>query len=325
MPETSPRIVLAGGSGFLGTNLARHLTALGWQVVVLGRHGPTEHGDWLHLLWDARTVGDWAAQLDGASALVNLAGRSVDCIKTPEHCDEILRSRVEATRALGQALGQVNDPPAVWVQMATAHRYGDPPEVICDEDSAFGFGLAPAVGEAWEQEHARWLPRGMRSVVLRTSFVLGRRGGALRRLERLVRWGLGGTIGHGRQGMSWLHEHDMNRLFERAIGDGTMSGAYIATSPNPVSNAEFMRTLRRMLRRPIGLPAPASLVRLGAPLIMRTDPELALYGRYCMPRRLLEMGFDFTFPDLPAALADLCGKPADVPEPPPPATKGGGR
>ena len=305
MNGLSNHIVVAGGSGFLGTNLAEHLTSLGWPVVVLCRSVPSAPCDWRYQSWDARTVGAWAQHLEGAHAVVNLAGRSVDCIKTPDHCDEILRSRVEATRALGQALHNVKEPPQVWVQMATAHRYGDPPDVVCDEDSAFGYGLAPTVGEAWEREHAHWLPAHMRSVVLRTSFVLGRRGGALPRLARLVRWGLGGTVGRGMQGMSWLHVRDMNRLFERAIRDDSMQGAYIATSPSPVSNARFMRALRHALRRPLGLPAPAPLVRLGAPLVMRTDPELALYGRYCVSRRLREAGFTFAFPELDGALADL--------------------
>lgn len=147
----------------------------------------------------------------------------------------------------------------------------------------------------------------MRQVILRTSFVLGRSGGALPRLARLARWGLGGKAGHGRQGVSWIHERDMNRLFARAIADDGMTGPYLATAPNPVSNAEFMRELRRALRVPVGLPAMSWMVRLGAPLIMRTDPELALYGRYCVSHRLREEGFDFAFPDVASALGDLYG------------------
>jgi len=210
----------------------------------------------------------------------------------------------------------------VWVQMATAHRYGDPPDVICDEHAAFGYGLAPTVGEAWEREHARWLPDKMRSVVFRTSFVLGARGGALPRLAKLARFGLGGTIGHGRQGMSWLHVRDMNRLFERAITEDSMQGTYLATAPNPVSNTRFMRALRRVLRQPIGLPAPAPLVRLGAPLVMRTDPELALQGRYCVPKRLQRQKFEFAFTDIEPALTDLLGKPGLIVRGRSPASRG---
>lgn len=260
---------------------------------------------WRHVVWDARSVGDWAQHLEGAEALVNLAGRSVDCIKTPDHCDEILRSRVESTEALGRALASVKTLPRVWVQMSTAHIYGDPPSEVCDEDAAFGWGLAPHVGREWEQAFARAVPSSMRQVILRTSFVLGRNRGALRRLGKVARWGLGGTVSHGRQGISWIHEQDMNRLFERAISNDEMRGVYVATAPNPVSNAEFMCELRRAVHAPFGLPAMAWMVRLGAPVMLRSDPELALYGRYCVSRRLKEEGFEFLFPDVGPALRDL--------------------
>lgn len=303
------RVVIAGGRGFLGASLAGHLGTLGYEVVILSRGGAGA----LRCAWDARTMGEWAKCLDGAVGLVNLVGRTVDCVKTPDHCDEILRSRVEATRVLGEACRSVARPPGVWVQMSTAHIYGDPPEVRCDETAATGFGLAPIVGRAWEEafEAAR-LP-GQRGVTLRTSFVIGRPNaggaGALGTLGRLARLGLGGTVGHGRQGMSWLHERDMNRMFERALADERMNGVYNATAPTPVSNREFMRELRRAAGGlgglGIGLPAMAWMVRLGAPMVMRTDPELALYGRYVLPRRFLDEGFTFEFGELRAALADL--------------------
>jgi uncharacterized protein (TIGR01777 family) len=302
------RIVIAGGSGFLGVSLATHLAAGGASVVVLSRRPPVA-GPWRHVAWDARTLGDWRRELDGAAGLVNLVGRSVDCIKTPDRQDEILRSRVEATRVLGAAVRSVDAPPPVWVQMSTAHIYGDPPSVVCTEDSPFGVGLAPLVGRAWEEAFRESVLPTQRGVVLRTSFVIGRNrgagGGALARLRTLARLGLGGRVGNGRQGMSWLHEDDMNRLFARALASPAMQGAYIASSPHPVSQAEFMRELRRAMRIPIGLPAPAWLVRLGAPLVLRTDPDLALYGRYVIPQRLLDEGIEFRFPELSEALADL--------------------
>jgi uncharacterized protein len=299
------QIVIAGGSGFLGLNLARVLAQQGCEVVILSRHPPKSSGPWRHLSWDARTLGPWTQCLEGASALVNLVGRTVDCIKTPDHCDEILRSRIESTRVLGEALASSSSSLPVWVQMSTAHIYGDPPEIVCDENAAFGFGLAPTVGRAWEEAYQAAVPRATRQVVLRTSFVLGRDGGALQRLVLLARLGLGGKVGHGRQGFSWIHEADMNRIFVEAIADETMKGAYLVTAPNPVSNAEFMRELRRALRVPIGLPAAEWMVRLAAPLLMRTDPELALYGRYCIPRRLTEHGLVFEHPELGGALRDL--------------------
>lgn len=303
-------VIIAGGSGFLGVSLATHLAEAGWPVVILSRHAPRVAGTWRHVPWDARTLGDWQRELDGAAGLVNLVGRSVDCVKTPDHCDEIMRSRVEATRVLGRAMNAIVLPPPVWVQMSTAHIYGDPPEVRCDEDAPFGVGLAPTVGMAWEEAFRESVLPTQRQVVLRTSFVIGRDrgagGGALARLRTLARFGLGGTVGSGTQGMSWIHEADMNRLFERALVDATMRGTFIASSPNPVPQREFMRELRRAFGMPIGLPAFEWMVRLGAPLLMRTDPELALYGRYVVSRRLREAGFEFRFPRLREAMADLC-------------------
>jgi len=303
------RIVIAGGNGFLGRSLAAHLLKAGWEVDVLSRNQPKGVGPQRYTHWDARSIADWIRILDGATGLVNLVGRSVDCIKTPDHQDEILRSRVEATRVLGQALRAIDNPPPVWVQMSTAHIYGDPPKVTCTEDSPTGYGLAPFVGRAWEEEFSRSVLPTQRQVILRTSFVIGRDrgagGGALARLSRLVRLGLGGTVGSGTQGMSWLHEEDMNRLFQQALSEDRMQGVYIASAPNPVPQKEFMRVLRRVLGMPVGLPATPWMVRIGAPLLMRTDPELALYGRYVVSRRLQEDGFEFAFPELENALRDL--------------------
>jgi len=307
-PRPSGRIVIAGGSGFVGQNLARHLTSLGYDVVILSRRSASESEAGRFVNWDARSLGDWIDELDGAAAVVNLVGRTVDCVKSPPHCDEIIRSRVEATSVIGRALNRIDAPPPVWAQMSTAHIYGDPPTVWCDEDSALGYGLAPMVGQAWENSFADATTGDIRKVVLRTSFVLGQSGGALPTLVRLTKFGLGGAVGSGQQGISWLHELDMSRLFERAITDESMRGVYMATAPNPVSNRVFMRTLRRVLRIPIGLPAPAPLVRLGAPLVLRTDPELAIYGRYCISKRLPEEGFQFEFSDLEPALRELLNR-----------------
>ena len=311
----SRKIVLAGGSGFLGLSLASHLAGRGAEVVILSRNPPRVAGPWQHCRWDGRTVGAWAEELSGAAGVVNLAGRSVNCRKTPDHVDEILRSRVEATRVLGAALRQVDSPPGVWVQMSTAHIYGDPPEAVCTEDSATGHGLAPDVGRAWEAAFRESMLPEQRGVVLRTGFVLGRnRGagsGALDLLRLLVKLGLGGRVGSGTQGMSWIHELDLNRLFERGLVEPDMQGTYIASAPHPVSQVEFMRELRRSVGMPFGLPAFSWMVHLGAGLLFRTDPELALYGRYVCSRRLPEEGFEFALPNLPEALAELKGADAN--------------
>ena len=311
--ESGP-IVVAGGSGFLGISLATHLTKIGRSVVLLSRTAPKPKGPWRHVVWDGRTLGEWRHELNGASGLVNLAGRSVNCVKTPDHQDEILRSRIDATRVLGEAVRAVDSPPTVWVQMATAHIYGDPPSARCTEESAFGYGLAPFVGRAWEKEFARSVLPSQRAVILRTSFVIGRNrgagGGALGTLGMLARLGLGGRVGSGTQGMSWIHEADMNGIFERALTDPTMTAAYIASSPNPVSQLDFMKDLRRAVGMPIGLPAFSWMVRIGAGMILRTDPDLALYGRYVIPKRLQDEGFAFRFASLKDAIKDLMAREA---------------
>ena len=302
-------IVLTGGSGFLGLSMAEAFAVAGAKLTILSRSVPKVSGSWSHRVWSGRTLGDWVEALDGADAVVNLAGRTVNCIKTPDHQDEILRSRVESTLVLGEAMRSVESPPPVWIQMSTAHIYGDPPTAVCTEDSAEGIGFAPTIGRAWEKAFAESKLPNQRGIVMRTSFVIGRdRGagaGALGTLGLLARLGLGGRVGSGAQGMSWIHETDLNNLFSKAITDDSMSGMYIASAPNPVPQVQFMRTLRCVIGIPIGLPAFEWMVRIGAPLVMRTDPELALYGRYVVSKRLEDTGFKFEFPDLEPALRDL--------------------
>ena len=240
---------------------------------------------------------------------VNLVGRSVDCIKTPDHQDEILRSRVEATRVLGEAMRAIDTATAsLGANEHGAYRGRSADVLICDEDSPPGYGLAPFVAQAWEEAY-----RHERVTFTAASHSANqfrhrprsrlRRRSALTRLGWLTRLGLGGTIGSGTQGFSWIHETDLNRLFERAITDQSMQGIYIASSPNPVPQKQFMAELRRTLHIPFGLPAFAWMVRLGAPLLLKTDPDLALYGRYVVSKRLAKEGFDFRFPNLPPAVA----------------------
>lgn len=306
------KVVIAGGSGFLGISMASEFAGAGADVTILSRSKPKVSGPWSTEVWDGRSVGDWVRLLDGADALVNLAGRTVNCVKTPDHQDEILRSRVESTRALGRALQTLDVPPAVWVQMSTAHIYGDPPSAICTEESAEGIGFAPTIGQAWEKAFADSKLPNQRGVVMRTSFVVGKDrgagGGAMTTLGRLAKVGLGGSVGSGTQGMSWIHETDLNNLFAKAITDESMSGVYIASAPNPVSQVEFMRTLRRVLKMPIGLPAFKWMVRIAAPLLLRTDPELALYGRYVVSKRLADAEFEFVFRELEPAIRDVYQK-----------------
>jgi uncharacterized protein (TIGR01777 family) len=215
---------------------------------------------------------------------------------------------VDSVRVLAEAVGRATNPPAVWVQSATAHIFGDTNDETLDESSPIGAGFAPIVGAAWEKAFDEPDLPHTRRVTLRISFVLGREGGALQTLARLARFGLGGATGTGRQYMSWIHVADLNRIILRAIDDPSMHGVYVVTAPTPVRNSEFMRLLRKAVHRPWSPPVPEIMVRTGA-WLLRTDPELALLGRRCVPTRLLRDGFQFEFPELEAALDQLLSRP----------------
>jgi len=298
-------VIIFGGTGFIGLSLAQHLQTKGFKPILIARSKPKHKIPFTFKQWDAETVGDWKDFLEGAAAIVNLAGKSVDCIKTPANCDLILRSRVNTTLAIGEALKTATMPPKVWVQMSTAHIYGDPPKTVCTEESTTGYGLAPFVGKAWEETFLKVLPNNIRGVRLRTSFVVGKNGGALKALKRIVKLGLGGTAGNGQQGMSWLHEFDMNEIIHQAIINESYNGFYIASAPKPVSNEVFMKKLRTKMKMPFGLFAPEFTIRFGAKYFFKTDPELILYGRYVYPKRLLTEAYAFKFATLEEALDDL--------------------
>ena len=295
------KILIFGGTGFIGKSLAKHLKAHGLEPVLIARNKP-ESDEFRFVEWDAVNLGNWVKDLEGAQAVVNLTGRSVDCIKTPDNCDVILRSRIDSTHIIGKAFEKVENPPKVWVQMSTAHIYGDPPKQWCTENSATGYGFAPFVGLAWEKAFMVSLPQNVRGVRLRTSFVIGKNGGALESLVKIVKMGLGGSVGHGNQGISWIHEYDMNEIILQSIIDSNYKGIYIATAPNPVSNREFMQELRIKLKVGIGISAPNFITRFGAKYIFKTDPELAIYGRYLKSERLEKQGFNFKYPELHEAL-----------------------
>jgi uncharacterized protein len=302
-----PRIILAGGSGFLGRLLSEDLASRGIDVVVLTRSPSSRSGPVREVGWDGTSVGDWAAELDGAEAVINLAGKNVNCRYTPANRREINQSRVDSVRAIGEAIRRCDRPPKVWVQTASTAIYGDAGDRICDESAPPGTGFPVETCLLWESAFNAELTPATRGVLLRISFVLGRGGGALQMLAGLARWFLGGTVGSGRQYISWIHAADMLRVFRRAIENPETSGVYNATGPNPVTNAHFMRSLRIAVGRPWSPPAPAWAVRLGS-WVMRTEAELALTGRRCTPRRLVEGGFQFSFPDVGVALRDLCGE-----------------
>jgi uncharacterized protein (TIGR01777 family) len=297
-------IILAGGSGFLGQSLAKELHQKGYEVIVLGRAAPHRSATARQVQWDARTIGDWAILLDGAQAVVNLTGRSVNCRHTLENRREILDSRVDSVRVLGEAIAQCSDPPDVFIQASSLAIYGDPGDRWCDEDAPHAKGFSETVCERWEGAFDSISNPGMRKLVFRIGIVLGSDGGALPVLARLTHWFLGGAVGNGRQYISWIHIADFNRMIAEAIERNDLTGVFNATGPNPATNAEFMRELRRALHRPWSPPVPAWATRIGAHL-MGTEASLALTGRRCRPKRFLENGFRFEFPELRRALANL--------------------
>jgi uncharacterized protein (TIGR01777 family) len=298
------KIILAGGSGFLGRSLTPVLLAHDYHVVVLGRGESHHEGDVEHLQWNGQTQGAWAHALEGAHAVVNLTGRTVNCRHTPANRREILDSRIDSVRVLGDAIARCQTPPQAFVQAASLAIYGDAGERWRDEDAPHGSDFSAQVCEQWEKAFSEVPAPGMRKSILRIGFALGPDGGIIEFLARLTRWFLGGHVGSGRQFISWIHVADLNRMFLCCIENPETTGAYNATSPEPVTNSEFMRELRRALHRPWSPPVPVPCAHLGA-FLMRTEASLALTGRRCQPRRLLEHGFTFHFPNLQEALHDL--------------------
>jgi uncharacterized protein (TIGR01777 family) len=298
------RIILAGGSGFVGQALAPLLVAKGYEVVVLGRAAAHREGGIDYLQWDGTTIGEWSSAIDGAEAIVNLTGKNVNCHHTPENQSEIIRSRVDSVRVLGEAIARCPTPPKVFVQASGIGYYGDTGDRVVGENAPNGTDFSAEVCRQWEGAFdALHLP-GTRKVVLRFGVILGREGGALPILEKLTRWFLGGAVGSGRQFMSWVHVADIVGMFSSAIEQPELSGVFNATAPAPLTNSEFMSTLRRALHRPWSPPVPAPLARAGA-WLMGTEGELALLSYRCAPRRFLDQGFTFQFPNLRDALANL--------------------
>jgi uncharacterized protein (TIGR01777 family) len=298
------RLILAGGSGFIGSALAANLTARNCDVVVLTRNPARRDGPIKDVYWDGRTLGPWADYLNGARAVVNLTGRSVNCRHTAKNRREIQESRVNSVTVVGEAIRRCQRPPQVLVQASSLAIYGDPGERICDESAPPGQGFAEETCLLWEKAFNEAPTPDTRRVVLRIGFALGATGGALGVLATLTRYFLGGRVGSGRQYISWLHIEDLNRMILWAIERPDVQGVFNATAPEPVTNAEFMRELRRVLHRPWSPPAPTWTVVIGS-WLMRTEPSLALTGRRCVPRRLQEQGFQFEFSVLRRALEDL--------------------
>lgn len=320
-----PRIILAGGSGFLGGELAKHFSALGWEVVILTRTPKSRTDGVREVAWDTKTIGAWTRELEGAAAVVNLTGRSVDCRYTAKHRREIMDSRVNSTRVVGEAIVRCKTPPRVWLNSSTAtlytHTFGPPhDESSRDMDSAVDAkdAFSVEVAQAWERtlfearlpltpalsssDGAREITR---RVALRTSMVLGLgRNSVFPVLRRLTKLGLGGRQGSGKQFVSWIHVQDFCRAVEWIIAHEDLAGPINQCAPNPLPNAEMMKLFREVCGIPIGLPATEWMLEIGA-FFLRTETELIFKSRRVVPGRLLASGFEFRFPTFREALVDL--------------------
>ena len=315
------KIVIPGGSGQVGQVLTRALREAGHDVVVLSRAPGSAPGRMV--AWDGRTLGDWVAELDGADAVINLAGRSVDCRYTAANRRDILESRVNSTRIVGEAIARASRPPRVWLQASTATVYSHRFDAPNDETTGIVGGTEPlapdtwrfsiSVATAWERALEEAPTPRTRKVKLRSAMIMSPdRGGIFEVLLRLVRLGLGGPAGHGRQFVSWIHDADFIRAIVWLLEHDDLAGPVNLAAPNPLPNAEFMRALRAAWGQRVGLPATRWMLDIGA-FVLRTEPELILKSRRVVPGRLLDAGFAFKFPTWSEAARDLCRRRREQP------------
>lgn len=308
------KIVIPGGSGHVGNVLAREFHASGHEVVVLSR-SPRE-APWRTVRWDGETLGDWVKEFEGADAVINLAGQSVNCRYTQENRKIITDSRVKSTRIVGEAIIRAWSPPRVWLQASTATIYAHRYDASNDEATGIIGGSEPNapdtwrfsidVATSWERALKESPTPQTRRVAMRSAIVMHPDAGSpFDILSRLVKFGLGGQAGDGRQFISWVHDQDFCRAVLWLIAHEELEGPVNIAAPNPLTNAEFMRILRDVWGAPFGLPAYEWMLELGA-WALQSETELILKSRRVVPTRLLESGFTFRFPTWPEAAKDLC-------------------
>ncbi len=310
------KIVIPGGSGQVGQILAHYFHAKGDSVTVLSRS--LKSSPWRTVSWDGETLGPWTAELEGADAVIHLSGRTVNCRYTPENRRQILDSRVIPTRLLGRAIEQAAQPPRVWMNASTAtlyrHTFDHPQDEFTGEIGEIDpklpetFSFSVGVGLQWEEAFYESITPATRKVALRTSLVMSPDpGGVFSVLLGLVRAGLGGTQGNGRQYVSWMHDHDYARAVDFLLQHPDLSGPVNMTAPHPEPNREFMQAIRKAWKAPFGLPASAWMLEIGA-IFLRTETELILKSRRAVPGVLLQHGFDFEFPDWQGAAQNLVSR-----------------
>lgn len=315
------RILIPGGSGQVGTILARHLVAAGHEVTVLSRHPNSKaHTEqrWRTLAWDGLTPGPWVSEIDRSDAVIHLSGRSVNCRYNAENRREIMDSRTQPTRLLGEVIAASPTPPRIWMNASTSTIYPAAFDVAQDEFTAEPNGsddppdpwpFSIDVARQWEQALAAVPTPRTRKIRMRLSMTMSPdRGGVFSVFSRLARLGLGGTQGPGNQYVSWIHDLDYCRIVDLLLAHPEIAdetgGAVNFTAPTPLPNRDFMRILRHAVGQPIGLPAPRWMLEIGT-FLMRTESELVLKSRRAVPTLLLKNGFQFQFPTWPEAAKDL--------------------
>lgn len=312
-PPRPLRIVIPGGSGQLGAVLARHFHSQGHKVTVLARN--VNPAQWRVVEWNGHDQGSWTKEMSGADVVINLAGRSVNCRYNARNRRQIKESRILSTRAVGKAIAAADQPPALWMNAATATIYRHSFDRAMDEvtgelggnepDAPDTWNFSIDIARSWEQEFFSASTPQTRKIALRSAMVMSPdHGGVFSTLRTLVQLGLGGRAGSGRQFVSWIHHADFVRAIEFLISHGCLEGAINICSPNPLPYSEFIRALRGACGVPFGLPATEWMLEIGA-FFLRTETELILKSRRVIPGKLLDNGFKFRFPEWPAAAQDV--------------------
>lgn len=290
------KIVLAGGSGFIGKFLEEKFQQEGHEVIVISRSKP-------NITWaDKQGIHD---ALEDADMLINLAGKSVDCRYNEENKREILHSRIGTTKILGDAIKTCLHPPKLWINASTATIYRHAEDRPMTEDNGeIGEGFSVEVAKKWEQSFFRFSFEKTRQVALRMAIVLGPGGGVFTPYKYLAKFGLGGKQGSGTQMFSWIHVEDVYGIIKFIEANHQLSGVFNCSSPYPISNHYLMKTVRNKLNRAVGLPVPRPLLELGA-IFIRTETELVLKSRWVLPERLQKAGFTFKYPTIEQTIDDI--------------------
>jgi uncharacterized protein (TIGR01777 family) len=302
------KIVIAGGTGFLGGPLARSLAADRHEVVILTRRARLDQAPAVRYVgWNPDgTAGQWAAEIDGAHGLVNLAGNSIAARRWSDaHKQRILQSRVDATRSLVAAIRGAAHAPQAFVSATAVGYYGPLGAEIVTEDHPPGSDFLASVCRQWESEAARAASASTRVVCLRTGLVIEKDGGALPQMLPPFKFGIGGPLGSGRQYWPWIHRRDWVALARWTIDTPNVDGPVNATAPNPVTNLEFSKSLGRVLRRPALLPVPAFVLRMA---LGEMADALLLAGQRAVPARAQQLGFRFGFTHVDDALRAIFGR-----------------